>query len=115
MLEVKLLVVVIYAILIGVFFFLRYNKKEFDRSCYSEPCVRFCCWSEDCDESFVEGNFNFSSFEEGKIDRVVNLTVQGLIGKPDCFLRTVKDEEPWEFMLVRSGSVKGCWEGPLAD
>jgi hypothetical protein len=102
MLEVKLFVVVIYAILIGVFFFLRHNKKEFDRSCYSEPCLRFCCWSEECDESFVEENFNFSSFSEGKVDRVVDLKMQGLIGEPDCTLRMVKDSEPWEFMIVRS-------------
>jgi hypothetical protein len=97
--------VVIYAILIALYFGLKGDKNNFDVNCYDEPCVRFCCINQSCDQKFIDKKLNFSSFPEDKVRRLnLESKVKGFFGRPNCVLKSLSDDVDWEFSYVSCGS-----------
>jgi hypothetical protein len=94
--------VLIYVVLLVCFFKLRQGKNEFDPTCYDELCLRFCCKEQACDQKFIDENFDFSSFPAGKAERIHDMKFRGFFGKPNCDLKRLSDDEPWEFYYVSS-------------
>jgi hypothetical protein len=95
--------VIIYVILIAIFISSRDKnaKREADNpKCEREKvCLNFCCKDETCNQTYIDENFNFSSFKASKTHWVVSRKVVAEFNKPKCTMQHVTDHD-WSFSHV---------------
>jgi hypothetical protein len=96
--------VIIYVVLIGIFVYSkdRNGEKEAENArCedYNNVCLNFCCKDEKCDQSYIDKNFNFSSFKASKTHSVVDRKVVAEFRKPKCTMKHVTEHD-WSFSYV---------------
>ena len=95
--------VLVYAVLI--FALLKYQIKESKEGsvlkCKNKVCVSFCCDGHNCNQKYIDENFNISAnFINGVVfwDEIEDrdLKVKATFIKPKCNLKHLKENERWD-------------------